>query len=105
MNPIIEAGAATTATTVLVNLFKLAWPAAPSWALVVAALLCGLGTAVLISLSGGEAPTIQGSAGMALQGIFAAAAAAGLDQTGQVANVKRTIARMDQVAGRHGTGV
>lgn len=89
MDPIGTTVSATAVASLLTNLFKLAWSDAPAWALVVVALLVGIGSAVLVSLYGGEVLTAQTIAGMVLQGIVAAGAAAGLDRTSAAAAAKR----------------
>jgi len=105
MNPVLETVSAAAVATLLTNLFKLAWPTAPAWALVTVALLVGIGSSILVSLQGGTALTPQTLAGMMLQGIIAAGGAAGIDSTSQAANTKRTVAQLDQTVDRHGTGL
>lgn len=96
MNQIVETSAASVLTSYLVSLFKLAWPTVPSWALVIAALASGLASALLISLAGGEALTTPVIATNVLQGIGAAAIAAGLTRTDQAAQGKRDVAQAAQ---------
>lgn len=72
------------------------WPTMPSWALVMLALFAGLSTTFLVSLAGGEVLTTQTAATNILQGLFAAATAAGVDRGNVTADRTRVVAQMEQ---------
>lgn len=106
MDSIVEIGSAATVAALVVALFKLAWPTSPSWALVLAAVVGGIGSSFLVAAAGGEAVWgLQAIAGTALQGIFAAAAAAGVTRTDARANVVRADAQRDALVSGQTTGV
>lgn len=96
MNFIVETGAAATAANILVTLGKSGWPAMPSWVLVLLALASGIGATFLVSMAGGEVLTSQTAAVDILQGLFAAATAAGVDRGNVAADRTRVVAQMDQ---------
>lgn len=95
MNTILETTACSVVTSYLVSLYKLALPSAPSWALVLCALFAGLVSAALVTMAGTEPITQQTIATTILQGIGAAAIAAGLTRTDQAAEEKRAEAKLD----------
>jgi hypothetical protein len=90
---ILETVSATAIASLLTNLFKLAWPAAPSVALVVVALVVGIGSSILVGVANGAVLDGQVVAQMVVQGIIAAGGAAGLDRTSQAASEKREEAK------------
>lgn len=92
-DPVLVTISAAAVAAVLTNLFKLAWPAAPSMALAAVALLAGIGSSVLVGLANGALLDTQAIASMIIQGILAAAGAAGLDRTSAAAAAKREEAR------------
>jgi hypothetical protein len=92
MSPIVETASSAAVATLLTNLFKLAWPSAPGWALVMVALLVGVGASLLVGVAGGAQLTPQVLAGLVLQGTIAAGGAAGLDSASQAAAAKRASA-------------
>jgi hypothetical protein len=96
MDLILETSTAALAANVLVTLGKLAWPTMPSWALVALALFAGLSTTFLVSLAGGEVLTTQSAAANILQGLFAAATAAGVDRGNVAADRTRVVAKMEE---------
>jgi siroheme synthase len=73
----------------LVALFKLASPAAPSWAVVVVSLLSGEALSLLVVFATAPTLTRQNIATAAVAGIFAAAAAAGVRGADNAADKKR----------------
>lgn len=81
MELLLETGTAVTAANIFVSLGKLGWPAMPSWALVLLALASGIGSTFLVSLGLGDVQTGPVIAANVLQGLFAAAGAAGVDRT------------------------
>lgn len=89
MDAIIETGAAATVANILVNLFKLALPGAPSWALVSVAIAAGVLSSGLLTMAGTEPWSQQVVAQTIIQGIIASAAAAGVSRTNTVAEAKR----------------
>jgi hypothetical protein len=72
-----------------VSLLKLGWPAVPSWALVVSAIALGIGASMLVSIGSKAVLSSDVLAVNTIQGILAAAAAAGVDRTGTIAQAKR----------------
>lgn len=106
MNVLVETAAAMPFATALVNLFKFAWPAAPSWALALVALLVGVGATFVVSLATGAVVTSQLAAQNVLQGVAVAMAASGLDRLGAAASQTRTVAKLQQARRSFGaTGV
>jgi hypothetical protein len=95
MNPIVETTSAATLAALGVALFKMAWATAPSWALVTAALLIGVSASFLVSAAGGDVWTQPVIATTIMQGLFAAAGAAGVSRTDERANIVRTNAQME----------
>lgn len=89
MDPFIEAGAAAIVAGYLVALWKMAQPTAPSWALVVVSLVAGIGSSFLIAVAEGAVLTAQVGAQIGIQGVAAAAIAAGLTRTDSAAEAKR----------------
>ena|ERR1051325_242481 len=94
-DPILTTVSAAAVAAILTNLFKLAWAAAPSWALVAVAVAAGVGSSILVSVANGATLDAQAIAGMAVQGLIAAAGAAGIDQTSQRANIQRRAVRRE----------
>jgi hypothetical protein len=95
MNPIVETTSAATLAALGVALFKMAWATAPSWALVVAALLVGVSASFLVSAAGGDVWTQPAIATTIMQGLLAAATAAGVSRTDERANLVRTNAQTE----------
>jgi hypothetical protein len=96
MNPIVETTSAATLAALGVALFKMAWATAPSWALVVAALLIGVSASFLVSAAGGDVWTQPLVATTIMQGLLAAATAAGgVSRTDERANLVRTNAQIE----------
>lgn len=89
MDPIVEAGAAAMVAGYLVAFAKLALPRIASWVLVVASLAAGISSAFLFALAAGVAMAPQTGAETIIQGIIAAAIAAGLTRTDNAAEAKR----------------
>jgi hypothetical protein len=89
MDFVLTTGTAATATMYLVSLFKLGWPAAPSWAVVLCAFLAGEAASFLVSLAQGQVMTSQQAAVTAIAGVFAAATAAGARTTDNKSDEKR----------------
>lgn len=96
MDFVLTLGTAATATSLLVAIFKFGYPAAPSWAVALVALLAGIGLSFLVALGQADVFTNATIAQSVLAGIFAAAAAAGVSQTNQAAEVKRTLAQQQE---------
>lgn len=92
MDTVLTTGSAAALASLLVNLFKLALPAAPSWALVAVALAAGIGAELLVALGSGVVLDAPALATHIVLGIFAAGAAAGLDRTAVAAAAKREAA-------------
>jgi hypothetical protein len=92
-DPILVTVSAGAVSTILTNLYKMAMPTAPSWALVLMALFIGVWSAVLVGLANGAVLDIQTIAGMILQGTIAAGGAAGIDQISKTASAKREAAQ------------
>ena len=90
---LLETAAVTPVVTALVNLFKFAWPAAPSWALALVSLLAGVGGAFVVSLAEGHILTTQLAAQDVVLGILVAVAASGLDRLSTAAQATRDAAR------------
>lgn len=93
MNVLVETAAATPVATALVNLFKFAWPAAPSWALALVSLLVGVSATFVVSLASGAVITSQLAAQNVLQGVAVAMLAAGVDRLGTAAQATRDAAK------------
>lgn len=89
MDPIVEAGAAAMIAGYLVAFAKLAQPNIAAWLLVVTSLAAGISSSFLIALAGGLMLTTQTGAETVIQGIIAAAIAAGLTRTDNAAEAKR----------------
>ena len=89
MDPIVEAGAAAMIAGYLVALYKLAVPTTASWTLVVVAMIAGIASSFLIALAGGMVLDTQNGAQTVIQGIVAAAVAAGLTRTDASAEEQR----------------
>jgi len=100
MSHVLETGAATTAASMLVSLFKHAWPTAPSGVVVFAAIVAGVGGSILATVSEHDAMEWdQGTvATVVLQGIIAAGAAAGLYRAEKSAEAKRDAAKLKRAA-------
>lgn len=92
MDTVLTTGSAAALASLLVNLFKLALPSAPSWALVAVALAAGIGAELLVALGSGVVLDAPAAATHIVLGIFAAGAAAGLDRTAVAAAAKREAA-------------
>jgi len=86
---VIAASSAALITGYLVELVKLAMPDIPPWLVVVVSLCAGIASAFLIAVSVGEALNAAGIATRILEGVGAAAAAAGLTRTMQRADTAR----------------
>lgn len=89
---LLETAAVAPVASALINLFKLGWPAAPSWALMLISLVAGIGGAFVVSLAQGQLITTQLAAQDVLVGILVAVAASGLDRLSVVAQSKRDAA-------------
>ena len=89
MDPIVEAGAAAMIAGYLVAFAKLGMPNISSAVLVIVALAAGVASSFLIALAGGLDLTTQTGAETTIQGIIAAAIAAGLTRTDNAAEEKR----------------
>ena len=81
MNYIAETGAAALFTGYLVAMFKLAVPDAKPWILVLVSICSGILGSVLVALSTGAVVDTQLGAQWVIQGVIAAAGAAGLTRT------------------------
>jgi len=92
VNPVLQTTSASVPTSYIVSFFKLAVPTANSAAIVVVAVLAGLASSVLVTMmTGGIAATQAGIATVIVQGIFAAAVAAGVTRTDQAGENKRGV--------------
>jgi formate-dependent nitrite reductase membrane component NrfD len=89
MDSIIAASSAALVTGYLVELVKLAIPDVPPWLVVVVSLAAGILSAFLIATASGAPLDAAGIATRILEGIAAAAAAAGLTRTMQRADTAR----------------
>lgn len=89
MDPLLDIGAAAVVAGYLVAFYKIAAPAAPSWALVLVSLLSGVGSALLIAVGEGATLTSQVAAQVVVQGVGAAAIAAGLTRTDSAGEGRR----------------
>lgn len=87
---------ASTPTQYLVSFFKRGLPAAPSWAVMLAAICAAQLATFLISKAMGEVFTGQVVAKTILAGIFATAAAAGANESGRSADAQRDRAKAAQ---------
>lgn len=81
MDSLITVSSSAMVAGYLVEFVKLAWPNVPSWASVLAAVLSGIIAAFLISTAQGDTFTAALIAQRILEGIAAAATAAGLTRT------------------------
>ncbi len=81
METVTSIGSAAVVAGYLVALIKMAWPAAPSSALVGIAIAGGVLASFLVALASGVVIDVSGAAQYVLEGIAAAAAAAGLTRT------------------------
>lgn len=93
MDFVLATGAATSATLYLVAMFKLAFPAARSYAVVGCSLLSGVAVSFVVALAEGKPMTGQSAAVCLLAGIGAAAAAAGVRSADNKADEKRADAQ------------
>lgn len=82
----------TPIASALINLFKLGWPSAPSWALALVSLIAGIGGAFVASLAQGQSLTTQLAAQDVIVGVLVAVAASGLDRLSVAAQSKRDAA-------------
>ena len=89
MESVIAASSAALVTGYLVELVKLAVPDVPPWLVVVASLSAGILSSFLIAVSMGAPLDAAGIATRILEGVGAAAAAAGLTRTMQRADIAR----------------
>lgn len=96
MDLFVESAAAAALAGYLVAFFKLGAPASPPWALVMVALCAGILSAVLIFFGEGGTLTAQTGAQVVMQGIGAAAIAAGLTRTDEAGEDKRFEAREEK---------
>jgi hypothetical protein len=96
MDLIVGSAAAALICGYFVAGYKLSFPAAPSWTLMIAALLSGIASAFLIFFGDGGALTTQTAAQTITQGIAAAAAAAGLTRTDEAGENKRFDAKQEE---------
>lgn len=86
---LLDITSAAPITSALINLFKLAWPTAPMWAIVAVSLVAGIGGAFVVTLAQGQAITTQLAAQDTLIGITVAVAASGLDRLSSTAQARR----------------
>lgn len=93
MNTLVETAAVAPVVSALVNLFKFALPAAPSWAIALVSLLAGIGGAFIVSLALGHILTTQLAAQDTVLGVLVALAAAGLDRGAAAAQAQREAAQ------------
>lgn len=100
MDPIVEAGAAAMIAGYLVALYKHAQPMTSSALLVLVAMVSGIASAFLIAVSAGLVLDAQNGAQTAIQGIIAAAIAAGLTRTDGAAEAKRPDSDMNPANAR-----
>lgn len=89
MDFVLSTGTATTATMLLVAMFKLGFPTAASRAVVSTCLLAGLALSFLVAVAQGQPLTTQTAAISVFAGIFAAAAAAGVRAADNKADERR----------------
>lgn len=89
MESVIAASSAALVTGYLVELVKLAVPDIRAWVVVVVSLCAGIASAFLIAVSVGAPLDAAGIATRILEGVGAAAAAAGLTRTMQRADIAR----------------
>jgi len=81
MNYIAETGAAALVCGYLVALFKMAFPNAKTATLVIVAIFSGVLATVLVSVANGSTYDLKDVAQWIIQGVIAAAGAAGLTRT------------------------
>ena len=81
MDSLITVSSSAMVAGYLVEFVKLAFPNKPAWISVLAAVLSGIAASFLISLAQGQAMTTTLAARLILEGIAAAATAAGLTRT------------------------
>ena len=94
---VLQTTSASVPTSYIVSFFKMAVPKAGSASLVIVAVLAGLATSALVTMmTTGIAFTQAGIAGVIVQGIFAAAVAAGVTRTDQAGEDKRDAAKTPQ---------
>ena len=94
---VLQTTSASVPTSYIVSFFKMAVPKAGSASLVIVAVLAGLATSALVTMmTTGIAFTQAGIAGVIVQGIFAAAVAAGVTRTDQAGEDKRDAAKAPQ---------
>jgi hypothetical protein len=96
MDFVLTIGTAASATTLLVAMFKRAWATAPSAAIVITALLAGIGLSFLVSAAQGDVTTKQNIATSIIAGIFAAAGAIGIRAADNSSDVRREKALLRQ---------
>jgi len=98
---VLQTTSASVPTSYIVSFFKMAVPKAGSASLVIVAVLAGLATSALVTMmTTGIAFTQAGIAGVIVQGIFAAAVAAGVTRTDQAGEDKRDAAKAPQALGK-----
>ena len=90
MDFVLTLGTAATATSLIVALVKMACPTAPSYVIVLAAVIAGIGLSFLVAIGQGSALTGQTIATSILAGVFAAASAAGVNKFNNTADEKRS---------------
>lgn len=86
---LVLAAAGTTFAKVLVDLVKMAAPAAPGWSLPLLALLFGVGVVALLMLANGQPLTQASAATVILSGILSAGSAVGVTELGRRADDAR----------------
>lgn len=89
MDFVLTMGTAATAAGLLVALFKMAFPAAGSAAVVAVAVLAGVGLSLLTTLATAPALNRQALATSVVAGIFAAGTAVGLHASNKSADELR----------------
>lgn len=93
MDPVITGGAAITVTKVLVDGIKMAWPTAPSWAIVCLAFLLSLIDTMVVHVYQGGEVTLQAMAGNYLVAISVFAATVGITEVQKRADAMREKAK------------
>lgn len=89
MEFVLTLGTATSATNLLVALFKYARPQAASWTIAVCSLVVGISLALLVTVGVADVFSRNDAVTGILAGIFAAAGAAGISRADNGAEAQR----------------
>lgn len=88
MNVLLQTGTVASFTKIIVDGFKIGWPAAPAWAVLVVGFVVAQIVMVLSTLATGDELTTQIVAVNVLQGVLAWGLAVGITEAQKLAQAK-----------------